>query len=213
MGRKVKKTESSRNIRPLKTAKEINAMKRALQFGTGTVTGQNRNGLRNAMIFVFGINTGLRISDIVKAKVSDIEDGEWYNLVETKTHKNRHAYIGNISQDLENYIAQMELKPSDWLFPSRKGEGHIEGKSFYKDLKRAARQCEIDPNTVGTHTLRKTFGYHYIKSATTPAGDPDPRALYKLQKMLNHSSPTTTLRYIGLEDESMEEDLKSFRLG
>ncbi|MGM9905156.1 MAG: integrase, partial [Lactobacillus sp.] len=56
MGRKVKKTESSRNIRPLKTAKEINAMKRALQFGTGTVTGQNRNGLRNAMIFVFGIN-------------------------------------------------------------------------------------------------------------------------------------------------------------
>lgn len=145
--------------------------------------------------------------------MSDIEDGEWYNLVETKTHKNRHAYIGNISQDLENYIDQMQLKPSDWLFPSRKGEGHIEGKSFYKDLKRAARQCEIDPNTVGTHTLRKTFGYHYIKSATTPTGDPDPRALYKLQKMLNHSSPTTTLRYIGLEDESMEEDLKSFRLG
>ena len=68
MGRKVKKTESSRNIRPLKTAKEINAMKRALQFGTGTVTGQNRNGLRNAMIFVFGINTGLRISDIVKGQ-------------------------------------------------------------------------------------------------------------------------------------------------
>ena len=38
-------------------------------------------------------------------------------------------------------------------------------------------------------------------------------AIMKLLKMLNHSSPTTTLRYIGLEDESMEEDLKSFRLG
>ncbi|KRL01611.1 hypothetical protein FC20_GL000783 [Lactobacillus equicursoris DSM 19284 = JCM 14600 = CIP 110162] len=40
MGRKVKKTERRRNIRPLKTAKEINAMKRALQFGARTVTGQ-----------------------------------------------------------------------------------------------------------------------------------------------------------------------------
>lgn len=73
------------------------------------------------MIFVFGINTGLLISDIVKAKGLDIEDGEWYNLVETKTHKNRHASIGNISRDLENYIEQMQLMSNDWLFPSRNG--------------------------------------------------------------------------------------------
>ncbi|QGT62095.1 tyrosine-type recombinase/integrase [Lactobacillus delbrueckii] len=156
-------------------------MTRALQFGTGTVTGQNRNGLRNAMIFVFGINTGLRISDIVKAKVSDIEDGNGTTLLKQDPQEPACLYW-QYQQDLENYIDQMQLKPSDWLFPSRKGEGHIEGKSFYKDLKRAARQCEIDPSTVGTHTLRKTFGYHYIKSATTSAGDPDPRALYKRRR-------------------------------
>lgn len=213
MGRKYKKTESSHNIQPLRSPKDIRDMKLALRFGTGSVMGKNPNGLRNSMIFIFGINTGLRISDIIKAKVKDVEDGTWYNLVETKTHKNRHVYIGNIKKDLFDYIDAMGLSEDDWLFPSRKGDGPIQGKSFYKDLKRAARQCEIDPDTIGTHTLRKTFGYHYIKNATTPNGDPDPRALYKLQKMLNHSSPSITMRYIGLEDDSIEDDLKGFRLG
>lgn len=212
MGRKFKKTETIHNIQPLKNPKDIRDMKLALRFGTGSVMGKNPNGLRNSMIFVFGINTGLRISDIIKARVSDV-DGDWYNVVETKTHKNRHVYIGNIKKDLMQYIKSMGLSGDDWLFPSRKGNYHIQGKSFYKDLKRAARQCEIDPSTVGTHTLRKTFGYHYIKNATLPNGDPDPRALYKLQKMLNHSSPSITMRYIGLENDSIEDDLRGFRLG
>lgn len=212
MGRKFKKTERLHNIQPLKNPKDIRNIKLALRFGTGSVMGKNANGLRNSMIFVFGINTGLRISDIVKAKVMDV-DGDWYNVVETKTHKNRHVYIGNIEKDLRDYVKAMGLSEDDWLFPSRKGSGHIQGKSFYKDLKRAAKQCEIAPSLVGTHTLRKTFGYHYVKNAILPNGDPDPRALYKLQKMLNHSSPTTTMRYIGLEDDSLEDDLKGFRLG
>ena len=76
MGRKFKKTETIHNIQPLKNPKDIRDMKLALRFGTGSVMGKNPNGLRNSMIFVFGINTGLRISDIIKARVSDV-DGDW----------------------------------------------------------------------------------------------------------------------------------------
>ena len=55
----------------------------------------------------------------------------------------------------------------------------------------------------GTHTMRKTFGYHHYKKYKDVA---------MLQKIFNHSSPRVTLRYIGIEQDQIEESYNNFIL-
>ena len=59
------------------------------------------------------------------------------------------------------------------------------------------------PDGIGTHTMRKTFGYWFYKQTKDVA---------KLQSLLNHSHPEITLRYIGITDEEIEADLQHFVL-
>ena len=56
---------------------------------------------------------------------------------------------------------------------------------------------------IGTHTLRKTFGYHHYKKFKDVA---------LLQKIFNHSSPAITLRYIGIDQEEIDESYNNFIL-
>ncbi|SET85503.1 Phage integrase family protein, partial [Oceanobacillus limi] len=56
---------------------------------------------------------------------------------------------------------------------------------------------------IGTHTLRKTFGYHLYKQT----GD-----VALLQKILNHSDPAFTLRYIGIDQDAMNKAIKEFKI-
>ena len=56
---------------------------------------------------------------------------------------------------------------------------------------------------IGTHTLRKTFGYHHYKKF---------KDIAILQKIFNHSNPTITLRYIGIEQDQIDESYNNFIL-
>ena len=56
---------------------------------------------------------------------------------------------------------------------------------------------------MGTHTLRKTFGYHYYKKF---------KDIAMLQKIFNHSNPAITLNYIGIEQDKIDESYKNFIL-
>ena len=82
------------------------------------------------------------------------------------------------------------------LFPSRKGRGHspLSRVQAYRILKSAARQIGIN-ESVGTHTLRKTFGYHAYRNGAD---------ITMIQKLLNHSAPSTTLAYIGITKEDLD---------
>ena len=59
------------------------------------------------------------------------------------------------------------------------------------------------PEKVGTHTMRKTFGYHHYKKF---------KDIAILQKIFNHSSPQVTLRYIGIEQDQIDESYTNFIL-
>ena len=87
----------------------------------------------------------------------------------------------------------------EYIFASRKGNGHIEVRPAGLILKKAAQAVGITYN-VGTHSLRKTFGYWQLK-----AHQNDAIFLCHLQEMFNHATPKVTLRYCGLEDENMEQ--------
>ncbi|SDZ34453.1 Phage integrase family protein [Thermoactinomyces sp. DSM 45892] len=152
---------------------------------------------RDYILFVIGINTGLRCGDLLKLKVSDVRKKKRVLVREGKT-KTRTIHLDNIYDEIQDYIKGIDSK---WLFPSCKGDKPITTTQAYRQLQKAADMAEVD--SIGTHTMRKTFGYWYYKQTKDVA---------KLQMILNHSHPSITLRYIGITNEEIENDLLSFKL-
>ena len=159
-----------------------------------------KNGYRDYMLFVIGINTGLRISDILKLKVSDVKDKTHIIITEQKTGRGKRFLINNrLREDIDRYISC--LNNDDYLFPSRKGNKAITRIQAYRILNDVASRIGIDE--IGTHTLRKTFGYwHYQQHKDVAI----------LQDIFNHSAPSITLRYIGINDDIKDKTIEEFYL-
>ena len=169
----------------------------------------NKQSYRDMMMFTVGISVGLRISDLLSLKFSDVMYDDYtfksyIDIVEQKTDKVTHTALDDcvitksVQDAIELYMCSLEHKPNmdDYLFPSQKG-GHLDTRSAHKILKQMSRNLKLSYN-VGTHSLRKTFGYWTIKLNPN-----DNNALIGLQAMYHHSSERTTLGYTGItKDET-----------
>lgn len=162
--------------------------------------------IRNAMIIAIGVNAGFRIGDIVKLQRKHIH-GWHIDMNDQKTNKHtRRKMSKKLKARLVDYVKDM--RPDDYLFPSRERKGggktkrkhrHISPNTVYKILKKAADDLGLE--NIATHSLRKTFG----------------RAIYEQQKdvaivmeMLNHSSQSISLRYIGKNQDSQDKAMVKF---
>lgn len=178
-------------VQPIREVNKIDAMKRELL----------KNGTRDYMLFVFGINTGLRISDILSLKASDVRGQEHLLVKEQKTDKTKRVKINQaLKTELDDYIK--DIQDSDYLFTSRKGENNpISRVQAYRILNESAERVGI--GEIGTHTLRKTYGYHFYQKTKDVA---------LLQALFNHSAPSVTLRYIGINQDMMDKAMDDFSL-
>ena len=159
-----------------------------------------RKSLRDWFLFVLGLNSGLRISDLLPLKVKDVRDRSHIIIVEEKTEKSKRFKINSTLRNaVDEYTKGMDDEA--YLFPSRKGYKHITRIQAYRILNDAARKVGLEE--IGTHTLRKTFGYHFYKKTKDVA---------MLQKLFNHSAPSVTLRYIGIEQDEMDDAIDDFGL-
>jgi site-specific recombinase XerD len=175
-------------VQPIRDKAKIEAMKKILRAST----------LRNELLFVLGINTGLRISDILALKIADVSTVDRLELREKKTNKKRTIALSKKTCRLiEQYLHRERpgAKAQEPLFRSQKGGKSISRQHAYEILNEAARAVGITEH-IGTHSLRKTFGYFAYKQGID---------LAMIQKLLNHSSQTETLRYIGITQEQMDE--------
>lgn len=179
-----------KDVQPIRDKQLIEDMKWSLKKWCGK---------RDYILFLIGINTGLRVGDLLKLKVKDVRRKKKIVIQEGKTKKKRTINLSNIYDEIQEYINTLD---SEWLFPSRKGNKPITTTQAYRQLNKAAEMVDIDEG-IGTHTMRKTFGYWFYKQTKDVA---------KLQKILNHSHPDITLRYIGITDEEIEKELDSFVL-
>lgn len=178
------------DVQPLKTKKEVNDLIEALGMA-------REFSLRNQLLFKLGISTGLRCGDLVALKVDQLKGKSSFKIREGKTKKERTVYLNNLMADLADY---METLPPDtmYLFPSRKGDGYITTTQAYRIIAKAGDM--IGNHSIGTHTMRKTFGYTYYQATKDVA---------TLMEIFNHSSQKTTLRYIGITEEAIENSIKS----
>ncbi len=179
-------------VQPIRDAEKINAMKKAL-------LSDPVHGTRNHLLFVLGINSGLRISDLLSLKIGDIKNGKIRDNIiirERKTGKGKQFPINRVSSEaIELYLNALgKADPERPLFLSRKGGGPISRVQAWEILNNASRVVGIG-ESIGTHSLRKTFGYHAFKAGV---------GIEKLQTILNHSSPAITLRYIGITQDDID---------
>lgn len=180
------------NVQPLRTTKDIADMIDALGIAPKTAP-------RNVLLFKIGISTGLRISDIVSLRVSDVKGKSSFKIREGKTKKERTVHLNAIMAEIADYTYDMD--DNDYLFASRKGDSHITTTQAYRILTKAGEL--IGRDDIGTHTMRKTFGYHYYKRT---------HDIVTLMNIFNHADQSTTKRYIGITDEEVADTLKDFRL-
>lgn len=176
-------------VYPIKDKKKIAQMKKILSTNK-----------RNLLLFNLGINSGLRVSDILALDIKDVKDKTFIELREQKTNKYKQFPINErIQNDIKNFIQDKDI--DEPLFLSQK-DNRLSRVQAYKILRKAAKAVGIEVH-IGTHSLRKTFGYHHYKQFDD---------IVLLQKIFNHSSPSVTLRYIGMEQETIDESYKKFFL-
>ena len=161
-----------------------------------------KSGYRDYLLFVTGINTGLRISDLIKLKVKDVRNKTHIILKETKTDKQKRFMINiNLKDNFDSYIKN--LPDEEYIFKSRQGGNRpLTRVQAYRIINNAVRRLGVT-DQIGTHTLRKTFGYHHYQTY---------KDLAVLQDIFNHSAPSVTLRYIGINDDMKDKTIENFIL-
>ena len=178
-------------VEPIRKKEKIEALKNELL----------KSGYRNYLLFVTGINTGLRISDLLNLRVKDVRGKTHIIINEKKTGKTKKFLINNrLKEKLDVYIERMG--DEEYLFKSQKGDNKpISRVQAYRILRKAAENIGLE--SVGTHTLRKTFGYHHYQQHKDVA---------VLQELFNHSAPSVTLDYIGINQDVMDNTIQNFYL-
>lgn len=219
-------TPSSGNVPPVELAGEhtsepIKSMDDIERITTYLV--QNER-YRDNMLFILGINFGLRISDLLLLRFSTIINDDFsfkttFPILEMKTkntrtvRKNRYITVNDAVMDaVMLYLEHNPSKMDDYLFRSESGRGKNSDKplsrmSADRILKGIATDLGLDIK-MSTHSLRKTFGYHQMMMA-----DNDPRKLLLLQKIFGHSSAAQTLDYIGITSEEIQDAYTALNLG
>ena len=159
---------------------------------------------RNYIMILVGVNTALRFSDLRRLTVGKVK----FNYIIQRDKKTRKENKFSLHQDIFNevqaYMKRQGLTDDDdYLFYSRKGVNkplsRAQGYNIIQNIKKGIKLHY----QVGTHTLRKTFGYWFYKQY----GD-----VVALQSILNHSTPAMTLIYIGMQKVEVEEKRKHFIL-
>lgn len=155
---------------------------------------------RDLLFFTLGINCGLRISDILALNVKDVREKNYIQITERKTGKFKKFPVNSkLKPMFEKYTRGKNNEEPLFMTKFQNRLGRV---TAYYIIKNACEEAKLEEK-FGTHTMRKTFGYHHYKKFKDVA---------MLQKIFNHSSPAVTLRYIGIEQDKIEESYVNFIL-
>jgi integrase len=157
---------------------------------------------RNHLLFILGINNGLRVGDLLKLKVKAVQNlkiGDTLKIKESKTGKDNILVVNKaVHKSLKTYLEKVQPGNSEYLFASRKGNKAITIQAVNNMIKKWTRSINLEGN-FGAHTLRKTWGY--MQRTKYGVG------FEIICKRFNHSSPAVTMRYLGIEDKEVHNTL------
>lgn len=162
---------------------------------------RSEQGERRYLLFLTGLFLGRRVCDMRKMRVGDVLGREKFVIIEQKTGKRIELFISKkLRKAYKERLAGRD--PEEWLFPSPDPDkvtgkqNPISYRTLLRDMQevKAIMKLPADYN-IGTHSLRKTFGYHYYRETHDVA---------TLMKLFNHSKEETTLIYIGIASDEIK---------
>jgi integrase len=157
---------------------------------------------RDQMLWRVGVNTGLRISDLRLLRKRDVAGRTHIVIRMTKVGRMVRVPVNPVLRRwLDAYCSRLE--DNDYLFPSRQGWNKpITRSRAYQVLRQAAEACGLQ--RIGTHSLRKTFGWHLYQET----GD-----IALCMELFGHENQAETLRYIGILGHDIDTAMRSFSVG
>ncbi|NFQ86837.1 site-specific integrase [Clostridium sporogenes] len=156
---------------------------------------------RDYIMFITGVYTGLRISDILKLKVKDVKNKEGIYIREKKTSKQNIIALNKLLIKEYKWFC-CNLEGYEYLIKSREGINKpLSRVRAYEIIRKVGKDFGVE--NLGTHTMRKTFGYHYYKKT---------KDIGTLMNMFNHSAPSITLKYIGISQDTMNKARREFNI-
>ena len=186
--------KQSRKVNVVEPIRDKNDIQRIVEYFN------NNDKRKYAVLFLLGINSGLRVSDLLGFKVKDVLNQSSIKLREQKTGKYKLFPLKDELQKMLNDFCK-NRNPNEWLFVGRHNL-KLDRIIVYKTFVNACKELNINAN-VGTHTMRKTFGYHHYKQFHDIA---------LLQTIFNHYSPVVTKRYIGITQDEINESYLNLNL-
>lgn len=175
------------SVDPIRKMKDIKA-----------ISNLTESNPRDHLLFVMGINNGLRAGDLVRLRVKDVrylKVGDTLTIKESKTGKDNILVINKtVYKALQRYLDAVRPDDSNYLFASRKGNSHIQSQAVSKLVKKWTSAINLKGN-YGAHSLRKTWGY--MQRIQHGVG------FEIICKRYNHSSPAVTMRYLGIQDKEV----------
>lgn len=157
-----------------------------------------KKNARDHLLFVMGVYTGLRISDLLNIRIRDVRNQNHLIVIESKTQKSKTVKLSSVVQQTINEFIE-DREPYEYLFKSRVGKNRaISRERAYGILREVADHLGLQ--NIGCHSMRKTFGYHVYQNTKDVA---------LLQDIFNHSSPDITLRYIGVNQDTKDKAVDS----
>ena len=183
-------------VEPIKDKKALEAIEKYLA----------KHSLRNQLIWTLLPNVGVRCSDALNLNVEDVRNKQYVEIIEKKTGKYKRFPLNDKLKSLiKTYLVERDktysITGDEPLFLGKKHK-RLDRSQVYRFINDACTKVGLQGN-YGTHSGRKSFGYFFYKKFHDVA---------LLQKIFNHSSPSITMRYIGIAQEELDESYKNFEL-
>lgn len=189
------KKNSSIKVEPIRELRDIKSIKKLLA-----------DNPRDLCLFTLGINTNLRASDLLRitaGQVCHLQAGDEFTLKEKKTGKERRITLNKAAVTaIQNLLTAKSLTDDAPLFFSQRRKV-LTVPSVNRLVKSWCRAINL-PGNYGSHTLRKTFGYHQRVQLNT--GVPE------LMVMFNHSSQKQTLDYLCIQPDEIRDAYMKLKL-
>ena len=157
---------------------------------------------RDLALLNLAIDSKLRGCDLVRLRVNDIsQSGAIQSRAQIVQQKTQRPVKFEITEQakgaVEAWIVEAELKPWDFLFPTRIANSpHISTRQYARLVKRWVASIGLDPATYGTHSLRRTKASIIYKQT---------KNLRAVQLLLGHTALESTVRYLGIEvDDALD---------
>jgi site-specific recombinase XerD len=162
------------------------------------------DNLKHQLILILTYSAGLRVSEVVKLKISDIDSNRMLIYIRSaKGYKDRYTLLSKSALNkLRLYLKAFQVHKYDaqWLFPGQDKDKHLSKRSAQKIFKRACRQAGINKE-VGIHSLRHSFATHLLEQGVD---------LRYIQNLLGHKSSTTTEIYTHVSNKNLIEITNPF---